>query len=137
MKMSPTKKLCIMTIAGIIAVAACRTGPPEIPEELTSAEFFQRAQEAVDQENWDHALAYYVEFLERYPDDLQNVVAAEYEIAFIYYRRGERTIARERLNALLARYDEPGSERLPDWPAVLAERILEIMDESEAAQTSS
>jgi outer membrane protein assembly factor BamD len=122
------------TVLAIILVlfASCKTvpEPEEIPEDLTQAELFQRAQEAVDEENWEAALVYYETFLTRFPQDHANRAAAKYEVAFIYYRRGELERAEALFEQLLQDYQDPALEgALPQWPRILAEKILTIIEE--------
>ena len=117
----------------LCTVLACRTTPISIPEDMEPKELFQRAQEAVVEKNdYAKALLYYQAFLERYPDDLQRTVEAEYEIAFIYYKLNDTETAISRLEALLVKYESEGSGILPPWPRVLAEKILKKLTESAA-----
>lgn len=113
-------------------LAGCQTTPETIPPDLSQAEMFQRAQEAVDNENWDLALRYYEEFVSRYSDNAGAVAEARYEIAFIAYKRGEYALAVERFEALIADYEADTSGALPDWPLVLSQRLLEIIAERQA-----
>ncbi len=116
--------------------AMCRTTPETIPEGLDPKELFQRAQEAVVERNdYETALSYYRTFLERYPDDVQRVVEAEYEIAFIHYKLGEYETARRQLNELIARYESDQSQILPQWPLILSRKVLEKIDEKTAAES--
>jgi outer membrane protein assembly factor BamD (BamD/ComL family) len=127
------KKLIIpLILPCIFAIAGCQSTPDFIPEDLQPREYFQRAQEAVVERNdYDTALFYYQTFLERYPDDIQRSVEAEYEIAFIRYKQDDPA-AGQLFEELLARYDAEGAELLPGWPRVLAEKLLEKI-EAEAA----
>lgn len=133
MKLS-TLKLLLIAVAGALFLLSCQTGPPEIPEDMSQAEMFQRAQEALDDENYDAALAYYREFLERFPEDTGNRMAARYEIAFIYYKKGDYDTAEQQFQDLLAEYEEPVPEELPVWPRVLAEKLLDKIEERRQEQ---
>lgn len=116
-----------VTAAAFTATAftACATTPDSVPEDLSPREFFQRAQEAVvERSDYRTALLYYETFLERFPDDVQRGVEAEYEIAFIHYKLGEEETAEEMFRSLLSRYEGEGSEILPQWPRILAEKLL-------------
>ena len=156
-------------IGGIALVAmlfaACETAPPEIPEGLSQAELFQLGQEALTDRRYEDAVSYYETFLERYPDDTENRIAARYEIAFVYYKQGEFEEAKRRFEELLAQYEEAeaqqasaegqaqdtqdtqeelggndqaagqatapggaGAQQLPQWPRVLAGKILEKIE---------
>ena len=112
-----------LLIAGTLV--ACQSTPDVIPEDLTPREFFQRAQEAVVvKSDYETALQYYETFLDRYPNDVQRSVEAEYEIAFIYYKLNDRERAEQLLNNLLQKYEGQGAEVLPQWPRTLAAKIL-------------
>ena len=117
----------------LLVFTACQSTPKSIPEDLPPREYFQLAQEAVVERNdYDTALFYYQPFLERFPDDIQRTVEAEYEIAFIRYKQKDPS-ARQLFEDLLSRYDAEGSELLPGWPKVLAEKVLEKISSSAAA----
>lgn len=138
---SSVRALALVALVGL-AMASCRTvpSPEDIPEGLSQAEMFQRAQEAVDEENWEAALVYYETFLERFPNDLANRAAAKYEVAFIYYRTGELATAEELFEALLQDYEDPALvAELPQWPRILATKLLAMIEEeqNEAVQEDS
>jgi outer membrane protein assembly factor BamD (BamD/ComL family) len=105
-------------------MVSCQTGPPVISPDLLPAEFFQKAQEEADNYNWDNALAFYTEFLERFPEDEPNVIAAEYEIAFIYYKKGDTDSAKSKFSAVIQKYEDGVGPAVPDWPLVLAKQLL-------------
>ncbi len=113
----------------IIALSACQSSPPEIPQSLSQAEFFQRAQEAADRYDWNTALAYYTTFTERFPMDTANICAAEYEIGFIYYKQKNYEQAKQKFQELLTRYEADNASALPQWPKVLAVKLLKTIDE--------
>lgn len=92
-------------------------------------EMFQRAQESSDQGRYEQALAYYDEFIRRYPDDPGSIVEAEYEIAFIAYKRDQLSQARQGFEEILAQYESSDSGRLPAWPRVLSEKLIERINE--------
>jgi len=119
------KILYAILLCSLLALGACATGPVEIDEDLSPVEYFQKAQEAAGTRNdYKTALAYYETFIERYPDDVQRVTEAEYEIAFIHHVQGNVEQAEAEFRALLAKYEQPGAEVLPKWPRVLAEKLL-------------
>mgnify|MGYP001051782180 CR=1 FL=1 len=120
-----------------LALLSCQSVPTDIPEDLTQAELVQQAQESADQENWDAALAYYQAVLDRFPQDKVASVTAQYEMAFIEYKRGSTEVAEDGFQQVVAVYDFE-SESLPQWPRVLSERLLEkIASEREAQTTDS
>jgi len=126
--------VAVMVLAWIslMSIVSCASSPKIIEEDLSPADYFQKAQAAmVERNDYKTALAYYKAFLERYPEDIQNGVAAEYEIAFIYYKMGEMEESKRLFNELLARYEGDAAMVLPRWPAVLAKKILDKIEEPE------
>jgi outer membrane protein assembly factor BamD (BamD/ComL family) len=109
---------------------ACSSGPPVIPDELTPLQFFQRAQEESEGEYWDNAIYYYQTLLERFPDDLENCVAARYEIAFTYYKKGNYEKALAGFQEVVDFYDDPN---LPStfllWPKVMSLKLIKIVED--------
>jgi outer membrane protein assembly factor BamD (BamD/ComL family) len=123
-------KRVVLLLAIIVVFAACKTAPTDIPDDLSQAELIQLAQESSDSDNWDAALAYYQAVLDRFPQDQGATVTAQYEMGFIEYKRGNNAEAQAIFEQLLGLYDFQG-ETLPQWPRVLAERLLaEISAES-------
>ena len=105
----------------------------EIPESLTPMEYFQKAQEAVASRNdYDTAMVYYRTFKERYPEDLQGNVEADYEIAFLYYKMKNYDQAKKLFNEIIARYQTEEANRLREWPLVLSRKVLAKIEEKEA-----
>lgn len=126
------KRLSLIAVTAVVLLG-CQTVPTEIPEDLTQAELIQLAQEATDQENWEAAQAYYGAIVDRYPNDRVAIATARYENAFIEYRRGNYDEAEQRFEELLGMYDFE-SEGLPAWPRVLANRVLDEMEDERARQ---
>jgi len=121
--------LAIGAVFLLFGFGACESVPDEIPEDLSPAEMFQRAQEAVDESHWDTALRYYEEFIIRYPDERGMIVEAEYEIAFITYKKEQYQDALDMFRAILADYEADNSDVLPDWPEILSLRLIEIIED--------
>lgn len=117
-------KRALLAIAIVVALAACKTAPAEIPADLSQAELIQNAQESADNENWDAAIAYYQAILDRFPQDRSAVVAAQYEMAFIHYKQGNFAEAQAGFERLVGMYDF-GEADLPEWPKVLAKKLLD------------
>jgi len=131
----------ILIAASVSALLVCSSVPEEIEEGLTPMEYFQRAQEASDAGRYNLSMAYFEKFQEQYPDERDRNLWAEYEIALLYHKMGKNRIALERLDALLAKYEQ-GDSSLPAGPKILAEkvraRILEqLPPEEETAPPAS
>lgn len=128
----PTLIGLFVLVTTALFLTSCHSAPEEIPEGLSQMEMFQRAQEAVDQGRWDQGLRYYREFIARFPDERGAIMEAEYEIAFIAYKQADYETARTRFEAILATYEADQSQSLPEWPRVLSERLIEIIEERTA-----
>ena len=114
-----------------LLIMSCISSPVEISDDITPMELIQLAQSASDRNRFKLAMHYYEIILERFPHDIDSVCAAEYEIAFIYYKRRNYTQAREGFNNLLERYNVPDAELLPQQFRVLSHIVLDRMDEIE------
>ncbi len=125
-----TSIVSIAFISLFLLFSGCKTAPVVIPDEMTPAEFFQKAQEASNNGKYETALNYYNTFLERYPDDTQRDVEAEYEIAFIAYKQHNYTKARELFNEILKKYSTESSQVLPAWPKILSQKVLSEMEDT-------
>lgn len=123
----------LLSVVFVLIIAGCQSAPEEIPPNLSQMEMFQRAQEAADEDDYDQALRYYQEFIARYPDDESSIIEAEYEIAFIAYKQERYDEALSGFNAILASYDDGTGRQLPEWPRVLSARLIERIDELQAA----
>ena len=118
-------------MTAVLAVS-CATRSVVIPEDLSPAELIQRAQEASDRYRYSVSLQYYETLIERFPLDIDSIIAAEYEIAFIHFKQRKYNSARTGFNNLLARYNTPDAVLLPQQFRILSEKILTNIDEIEA-----
>lgn len=128
----------IAALMVLVLFSSCAGGPEEVPEDMDPEELFQKAQEAVvDYEDYKTALSYYEAFLERYPEDQQNRVIAQYEIAFIYYKMEKYDEAKERFQELISEYQGEAVRVLPQWPKVLSEKLLGRIAEIKAKRADN
>jgi len=125
------KLFCLVVLLTAFLAVSCATRPATIPENLTPAELIQRAQEASDRYRYSVALQFYEALLERFPFDIDSVIAAEYEIAFIHFKQRRYNVARTGFINLLERYNTPDAVLLPPQFRILSERILQNIDERE------
>jgi outer membrane protein assembly factor BamD (BamD/ComL family) len=121
------KKLTLLILI-ILIITSCASGPQEIDDKLNPVELFQLAQEASDNKDFETAVKYYEVFIAKYSDDIQRLVEAEYEIAFITYKQGNPVRAEELLTELLARYSGEGAQVLPAWPMILSKKLLKQIE---------
>ena len=122
----------VIAVLITLFAVSCATGPVVIPDNMTAAEMVQRAQEASDKNRYNISLQYYEAILQRFSYDIEYVCAAEYEIAFIYYKQKNYEDSRQGFYRLLARYNAPDSELLPAKYQILSNIVLENIDEIEA-----
>jgi outer membrane protein assembly factor BamD (BamD/ComL family) len=124
----------MIILAAAMYFSSCVTGKVNIPENLSPSELIQRAQEASDKNRYRIALQYYQALYDRNTTNIDLVCAAEYEIAFIYYKQKKYAQAREGFNALLERYNTPDEGYLPPAFKILALKVLERIEEKEKAR---
>jgi len=122
-------------LAAALLVFSCATGPTAIPEDLSPAELIQRAQEASDRNRYEVSLQYYETLIDRFPFDIDNIIAAEYEIAFIHYKQKKFEIAKAEFTDLLNRYNTPDEELLPPQFKILSLKIMDKIEEIENSDT--
>jgi len=119
----------LLLSAILLSLSACAS-TVVVGEDMSSAEIIQRAQEAMDRNQYNIAIQYYEALHERNrSNDL--VITAEYHIAFIYYKQKKYDQAREGMNNVLAYYNTPDEVLLPQHLKRLASIILERIDEEE------
>ena len=119
-------------MAAALVVFSCASGAPAvIPENLSPAELTQRAQEASDRNRYEVSLQYYEAIIERFPFDIDNIIAAEYEIAFIHYKQKQYETAKAEFSDLLERYNTPDEALLPPSFKILSLKIMEKIEEIE------
>jgi outer membrane protein assembly factor BamD (BamD/ComL family) len=122
-------------LAAALLVFSCASGPAAIPEGLSPAELIQRAQEASDRNKYEDSLRYYETIIERFPFDIDNIIAAEYEIAFIHYKQKKYDVAKAEFTRLLERYNTPDEELLPQQFKTLSLKIMATIEEIENSDT--
>lgn len=122
-RVSPRVFFLLLAIAGLGFLAGCASTPAAIPQGLTAAEVFQRAQDAVDRTDYALAIRYYATVKTAYPDDVTHVVWAAYEIAFLDHKLGKNAEALSLINELLDTYKDSW-DTLP--PATTAPHVLAV-----------
>lgn len=123
-----TRILPLIAAAGLV-LAACQTVPKSIPTTLTPAEYFQDAQQAATtHNNYNAALFYYNTFIKRFPKDKSRIAEANYEIAFLYYKKGKLQESKGLFQKLVDQYKQPGANALPRWPLVLSNKLIIIIN---------
>jgi len=123
------KRLLIALIA-VLLLSSCAS-TIRISEDLSPAELIQRGQEAMDRNRYNVAIQYYQALYDRNRSNIDLVITAEYSIAFIHYKQKKYDLARDELNAVLAYYNTPDEELLPQHFKRLAQIVLNSIDEKE------
>ena len=108
-----------------VFVVSCANKPIVISDDLTPAELIQRGQEASDRNKFSISLQYYAAVIDRYPYDIDSILAAEYEIAFIHYKQKKYDMAKVEFTDILERYNTPDEELLPPSFKILSRMILD------------
>ena len=122
--------LMVFILPMSVMLFGCASAMPEtIPEGTSPATFFQKAQEASSESRFDDAIQWYSTFIERYPEMEGQIAEAEYEIAFIHYKKGDEESAVKLFEALLQKYRSDRAASWPQWPRVLAVKLLDTINE--------
>jgi outer membrane protein assembly factor BamD (BamD/ComL family) len=126
----PVLWLCLLSLV-VLFFSTCASSGVNISNDLSPAEIIQRAQEASDRNRYKVALQYYQALYERNLSNIDLVITAEYEIAFIHYKQKKYALAREELNSMLEYYDSPDEEFLPPQYKILGQIVLNRIGEKE------
>jgi len=121
----------LLAPAVVLLFFACATNL-NISEDLSPAELIQRAQEASDRNRYNVALQYYAALKDRNFSNIDLVITAEYETAFIHYKQKKYEQAREELNAVLAYYNTSDEELLPQQFKRLSQIVLQSIEVKES-----
>lgn len=114
------KKLLSMILISSFLLVSCYTADTKLEEDTPKEIYFKKAQEYMAYSWYQEAIKTYELFIERFPDDLEGVYTARYEIAFIYYKDRKYTKAQDEFLELLS-----VPQGAPEWIPVLSTRILE------------
>jgi len=128
----PVNKLRILFASAIVVIFFSCISTVHISDDLSPAELIQRAQEATDKNRYNNALQYYQALYDRNRNNIDLIITAEYEIAFIHYKQKKYHQARSELSSLLRYYNSPDQELLPQQFKRLAEIVIERIDEAES-----
>ena len=121
--------MCALAVCAAFLLAGCKTQPVVIPDNLSAAETFQRAQDASDRGDYNLAIRYYSVFKEKHPDNLDRDAWASYEIAFAWHMLGNNEKAVASCDELLKQYDND-TGTMPPAPRVLAQKLRDRLSET-------
>ena len=120
----------MLTLAVTLIFSACAS--LNISDDMSPAELIQRAQEASDRNSYNTALQYYYALRDRNSNNIDLVITAKYQIAFIHYKQKKYQQAREGLNEVLGYYNTPDEELLPQQFKRLSQIVLKSIEEKES-----
>jgi outer membrane protein assembly factor BamD (BamD/ComL family) len=120
----------LLALTMVLLFSACQT-TVTISENMSPAEIIQRAHEAMDRNRYNIALQYYHALYDRNRTNADLVITAEYHIAHIHYKEGRFDQARQGMNGVLEYYNSPDAILLPQHFKVLAQIVLNNIDEKE------
>jgi len=124
-------RLVLFIVTAALLFSACASNL-NISEDMSPADLIQRAQEASDRNRYNTALQYYQALRDRNNNNIDLIITAEYEIAFIHYKQRKYDQAREELNAVLEYYNTPDEELLPLQFKRLSQIVLQSIEEKES-----
>jgi outer membrane protein assembly factor BamD (BamD/ComL family) len=125
------KKLRIIAAFSLILLFSACASSANISENLSPAELIQRAQEASDKNRYKSALKYYQTLNERNRSNIDLVITAEYEIAYIHYKQKKYQQAKDELTNVLEYYNTPDEELLPQHYKKLSKIVIERIEKKE------
>lgn len=129
--MKEIKSIITLIIPFLVLFSSCQGQAVSLEQEESPEAVFQKAQEAFDQRNYKVALACYQSFIDKFPDDKVYGIQAKYEIGFIHHKMGDEEKAVIIFDEILAEYLEEGSENLPQWVKILAEKVKTNIQDKE------
>ena len=125
----------LVTLLSIVVIAGCATSQEQLNTDLPPLKFFQLAQEAYDNKNYELALEYYNTFIEEYPEEKAKKIEARYEIAFIHYKLDHYQKAKELFQGILDTYSSAASGEYPEWPKILSEKLITKIEEAGSSES--
>jgi len=126
-------KAPLTALIALFFLAACQTAQAPIPPDASAEIYFQRAQNATDQNQYDEALTIYRDFLANRPDaSRESIFSARYEIALLLNKKGLKAEAQADFEGIIADYDNlDKSSGAPAWVKVLSlKKLQEIKDQA-------
>lgn len=118
-------KTALFLVFALTLLFSCQTVDSNIPEGSTPELYFQRAQSANDNSDYETALKIYQKFLDTKPQDRFYRLSAQYEIALIHFKLKALPQSKQEFLEIIAEYkDAGGSANLPAWIKILTDKKL-------------
>jgi outer membrane protein assembly factor BamD (BamD/ComL family) len=129
--------LLLLPALALCLAVSCKSVPDPNTPSMTAPEMIQKAQDASDRNRYNLALQYYQAVLQYHPDDRENVCQSQYEIAFIHYKQKKYAEAAKEFNDLLAQYQGPNAELLPQAYSILSNIVMQEITAKTAPKVKS
>ncbi|MDR2807868.1 MAG: hypothetical protein LBB43_02545 [Spirochaetaceae bacterium] len=124
------RPIIVNIIFVLVLCGGCSTGKNIVVDtSLSDAELIQRGQEAFDLNRYRQAIQHYTVVLERAAPYSESFFAAEYEIAFVYYKMKDYKAAQVKFKEILANYGNTEAELYPAQYKILSLKLLESIEE--------
>jgi outer membrane protein assembly factor BamD (BamD/ComL family) len=104
---------CVLVLVAFFTACSSVPEESEISEDLSVAELIQEAQNSFDKGSSRTAEVYYQVILNRYADNPEAVVAAQYELAHLKIKHKKWREALFLIDGLIQEYDYDISYQLP------------------------
>ncbi len=121
------------TVALLLSLSACKTIDTNLAPNTPTEVYFQRAQQASDEYEYQDSLKIYAELLARTDIDMNTRVSAQYEVAFLHFKMGDYPLAKEQFQNILKLYNDPTLSNLPIWVQILSTKILKEIETGKKA----
>jgi outer membrane protein assembly factor BamD (BamD/ComL family) len=121
-----------LLVLGVLVVG-CASVKVSVDGDIAADELVQRGQEASDRYQYRLALEYYELVLERFAYNIDMVITARYEIAYINFKQKKYAVARKKLVELLVVYEDIDAETYPQQFKRLCEVVIQLIDKKTGA----
>jgi len=130
------KKIIITLLVTLVALTTigCASKQKAIPEDLTSAQLIQLGQNCYEKNDFEGALRYYREDIQRYGDDIAVYIEAKYEMGHVYLRSSKYEEAYNAFTEILGYYGKMPAGSLPAEYKKLSEICLSQIPEKKLSE---
>lgn len=130
------KKILLTLVVSFVALMAfsCASTNKTIPENLTSAQLIQMGQNCYEKNDFDGALKYYKEDIQRFGTDISVYIEAKYEMGHVYLRTSKYEDAYKAFSEILDYYKSMPTGSLPAEYKKLSEICIQQIPEKKLAE---
>ena len=121
------KAASLSLVAVLVFLVACQSAPPPLTPTDSAEVYFQRAQAASDQSQYEESLSIYQQFLTNHPEAThEESFSARYEIALLLSKKGLTAEAMNGYQSILDDFEVlDKSKGAPGWVKVLSQKKLQ------------